>query len=124
MKITRKQLKKLINEEMISSGLNEALSDDTMLSGDVTVPDHVDGEVPSGLPENIMTVAKMMEILKGLPGEMPVAYWHEFGVMNVKDVEVSYNDRFYKPEDYGGDWHDGDNVPGPEFRLYDILIIG
>jgi hypothetical protein len=124
MKITRKLLKKLINEEMISSGLNEALSDDTMLSGDVSIQRQVDGEVPSRLPENIMTVAKMMKILGKLPDEMPVAYEHEFGVMNVKDVEVSYNDRFYKPEEYSGDWHDGDYVPGPEFRLYDILIIG
>ena len=128
-----------IDEKHLNESITDDTGDDTMLGGDDSAQSQDIGaeirnrqplrgeavdEEPSELPENLMTVASMKKILEDFPDEMPVAYWHEFGVMNVTDVEVSYNDRFYKKVSYGGDWHDDEVDDASDARLYKILIIG
>ena len=65
MKLTKARLQQIIKEEIDAVSEAEA-----------------DGE----LPPNIMTVDKMIEALSKIPGDTPVAYSHEFGTMNIKNI--------------------------------------
>ena len=104
MKLTKARLQQIIKEEI--DAVSEA---------------ETDGE----LPPNIMTVDKMIEALSRFPGNTPVAYAHEFGTMNIKNISL-YDDRVNKYVPYGGDWHDPD-VLGPEgmeMPRYKVVVIG
>jgi hypothetical protein len=101
MKITKARLQEIIKEEIDAVSEAEA-----------------DGE----LPPNIMTVDKMIEALSKIPGDTPVAYSHEFGIMNIKNIET-YDDQIYKKISYGGDWH-GVPPEGTEMPRYKVVVIG
>ena len=104
MKLTKARLQQIIKEEIDAVSEAEA-----------------DGE----LPPNIMTVDKMIEALSKFPGDTPVAYSHEFGTMNIKNIRIN-DDQIYKYVSYGGDWHDPEDI-GPEDTekpRYKVVVIG
>lgn len=104
MKLTKARLQQIIKEEIDAVSEAEA-----------------DGE----LPPNIMTVDKMIEALSKIPGDTPVAFSHEFGFKNIKNIEI-YDDQIYKEISYGGDWHDPEGVgpEGTEMPRYKVVVIG
>ena len=61
------------------------------------------GDDHSEVPEGVMTVGELKKVLVGLSDDTLVAGLHEFGTIN-PNVNKS-DDMYYKPEDYGGDWH-------------------
>jgi len=101
MKLTKARLQQIIKEEIDAVSEAEA-----------------DGE----LPPNIMTVDKMIEALSKFPGDTPVAYSHEFGIMNIKNIRIE-DDKIYKYVSYGGDWH-GVPPEGTEMPRYKVVVIG
>ena len=104
MKLTKARLKQIIKEEI--DAVSEA---------------ETDGE----LPPNIMTVDKMIQALSKIPGDTPVAYAHEFGTMNIRNLQIN-DDQIYKKIDYGGDWHYADlhSDGNPDAPRYKVVVIG
>ena len=104
MKLTKARLQQIIKEEIDAVSEAEA-----------------DGE----LPPNIMTVDKMIEALSKFPGDTPVAYSHEFGIMNIKNIRIN-DDQIYKYVSYGGNWHDPEDLApeSAEMPRYKVVVIG
>ena len=72
-----------------------------------------------------MTVDKMIQALSKIPGDTPVAYSHEFGTMNIRNLRIN-DDQIYKEIDYGGDWHYADlpSDGNPAEPRYKVVVIG
>ena len=104
MKLTKAKLRQIIKEEI--DAVSEA---------------ETDGE----LPPNIMTVDKMIQALSKFPGDTPVAYAHEFGTMNIRNLRIN-DDQILHKIDYGGDWQDSDiySDGNPDAPRYKVVVIG
>lgn len=83
------------------------------------------GEVQAGaLPQDLLTVGQLIKALSGLPDDMPVGMSHEFGIVDAGKVRTVDN-KIYKDEDYGGDWHDEEDLgDAPGAPRHTIVLIG
>ena len=72
-----------------------------------------------------MTVDKMIQALSKIPGDTPVAYAHEFGTMNIRNLRIN-DDQILHKIDYGGDWQDADlhSDGNPDAPRYKVVVIG
>jgi len=67
-----------------------------------------------------MTVGRLKQILSKHPDEMPVAFSHEIGTLDITSVET-LEDQVFQPREWGGDWQYADTENAEE--AMDILLI-
>ena len=80
-----------------------------------------DAQDDDDLPSNLTTVGELKAMLAKYPDDMHVGFEHEFGTLS-KVGAYAMKDQYYKPTEYGGDWHSdnrADEASGP----HDVVAI-